>query len=66
MEDIAFSRLMKRAGRPACVRERATTSGRRWEAHGVLRTIILMWRLRLLYALGVTPQRLARDYADQR
>jgi rSAM/selenodomain-associated transferase 2 len=66
MEDIAFSRLMKRAGRPACVRERATTSGRRWEAHGVLRTIVLMWRLRLLYALGVAPQRLARDYADPR
>jgi rSAM/selenodomain-associated transferase 2 len=66
MEDIAFSSAMKRAGRPACVQRRVVTSGRRWEAHGVLRTIFLMWRLRLLYALGVTPQRLARDYADQR
>jgi hypothetical protein len=42
------------------------TSGRRWESRGVLRTIVLMWRLRLLYALGVAPQRLARKYADQR
>jgi len=66
MEDIAFSRLMKRAGRPACLGERATTSGRRWETRGVVRTIFLMWRLRLLYALGVAPQRLARDYADPR
>jgi rSAM/selenodomain-associated transferase 2 len=66
MEDIAFSRAMKRRGRPACLRERVSTSGRRWEARGVLRTIVLMWRLRLLYALGVTPQRLARRYADQR
>ena len=66
MEDIAFSRAMKRAGRPACLRERVTTSGRRWEARGVVRTIFLMWRLRLLYALGVAPQRLARDYADPR
>jgi len=66
MEDIAFSRAMKRRGRPACLRERVSTSGRRWEARGVLRTILLMWRLRLLYALGVAPQRLAREYADQR
>jgi len=66
MEDIAFSRAMKRRGRPACLRERVSTSGRRWEARGVLRTIVLMWRLRLLYALGVAPQRLAREYADQR
>jgi rSAM/selenodomain-associated transferase 2 len=66
MEDIAFSRAMKRRGRPACLRERVSISARRWEARGVLRTIVLMWRLRLLYALGVAPQRLAREYADQR
>ena len=66
MEDVAFSRAMKRRGRPACLRDRVVTSGRRWESRGVLRTIVLMWRLRLLYALGVAPQRLARDYADQR
>jgi len=66
MEDIAFSRAMKRVGAPACLRDRVTTSGRRWEARGVVRTVFLMWRLRLLYALGVEPQRLARHYADQR
>ena len=62
MEDIAFSRDMKRRGPPACLRARVRTSGRRWEAHGVLRTIVLMWRLRLLYFLGVPPDRLARRY----
>ena len=66
MEDIALSRALKRRGRPACLRARVVTSARRWEARGVLRTILLMWRLRLLYALGTPPQRLARDYADQR
>lgn len=66
MEDVAFSREMKRKGRPACLRARVRTSARRWEARGVLATIFLMWRLRLLYALGVPPQRLAREYADQR
>ena len=62
MEDVALSRLLKRLGRPKCVHERVLTSGRRWEAHGVLRTIFLMWRLRLLYFLGVSPEALARKY----
>lgn len=62
MEDIAFSRHMKRRGAPACLRSRVRTSGRRWEARGVWRTILLMWRLRLLYFLGVAPDRLARRY----
>jgi rSAM/selenodomain-associated transferase 2 len=66
MEDVAFSAAMKRRGRPACLRERVTTSARRWERDGVLRTIFLMWRLRLLFALGVPPERLSRDYADRR
>ncbi len=62
MEDIAFSAAMRRCGRPACLRSRVVTSGRRWEARGVLRTILLMWRLRLLYFLGAAPERLARLY----
>ena len=62
MEDVAFSREMKRRGAPACLRERVRTSGRRWERRGVLRTVFLMWRLRLLYYFGATPERLARLY----
>ena len=62
MEDIAFSSGMKRLGAPACLREYVTTSGRRWEARGVVRTIVLMWRLRLLYFFGVRPESLARHY----
>ncbi|MDG4597837.1 MAG: TIGR04283 family arsenosugar biosynthesis glycosyltransferase [Candidatus Contendobacter sp.] len=62
MEDIAFSRLLKRHGRPVCLRQRLTTSSRRWESNGILRTILLMWRLRLAYFLGADPDRLARIY----
>ncbi len=62
MEDVAFSKAMKLHGPPACLRLRVTTSGRRWEARGVLRTVFLMWRLRLEYALGADPARLARRY----
>jgi rSAM/selenodomain-associated transferase 2 len=62
MEDVAFCRRMKRLGPPACRREKALTSGRRWEARGVLRTILLMWRLRLMYFLGADPEELSRIY----
>ena len=62
MEDIAFCKAMKRLGPPACRRETVLTSARRWEARGVLRTILLMWRLRLMYFLGARPEQLARIY----
>jgi rSAM/selenodomain-associated transferase 2 len=66
MEDIAFSRAMKRRGPPLCLRRKVVTSGRRWERHGALRTIALMWRLRLAYFLGADPARLAERYAQGR
>lgn len=62
MEDIALSRLLKRYGSPLCVAHRLSTSGRRWEKHGVLRTVLLMWRLRLAYRLGADPDQLAARY----
>lgn len=62
MEDIALSQLLKRYGRPACLRQRLQTSSRRWERDGIIRTILLMWRLRLAYFLGADPDRLARSY----
>ena len=66
MEDVALSRRLRRAGPPACLRERVVTSGRRWESRGTLRTIVLMWRLRLAYALGADPQALAHRYGVER
>lgn len=63
MEDVAMSARLKEVGPPACLRGKVVTSGRRWEKHGVVSTIALMWRLRLLYFLGADPQRLARIYA---
>jgi len=66
MEDVAISRALKRVGAPACLRERVVTSGRRWEKHGTLRTVFLMWRLRLAFALGADPGALARAYEARR
>jgi len=62
MENIAISVLLRRLSAPLCLREQCLTSARRWEHHGVLRSIVLMWWLRLQYAFGVAPARLARIY----
>jgi rSAM/selenodomain-associated transferase 2 len=66
MEDIAFCRTARRIVRPLCLRARVTTSGRRWAARGVVRTVLLMWRLRLAYFCGADPARLAARYRDVR
>jgi hypothetical protein len=62
MEDIALSRALKRVGPPLCLDTPLRSSSRRWEQRGIVRTILLMWSLRLAYALGVSPVRLVRWY----
>ncbi len=62
MEDLALSRRLKRVGPPACLRAQVTTSARRWERHGVWRTILLMWRLRAAFFFGAEPRQLAIRY----
>ncbi len=63
MEDIELTRRLKQTGSVVALRETATTSFRRWERQGPLRTILLMWTLRCLYWFGVDPGRLSRWYA---
>jgi rSAM/selenodomain-associated transferase 2/rSAM/selenodomain-associated transferase 1 len=62
MEDIALSKSLRRMGPPECLRERVTTSARRWQKHGVWRTMLLMWRLRAAYFWGTAPELLAQRY----
>ena len=62
MEDIELSSRLRVDSRPACLRERVLTSGRRWESRGVWRTVWLMWRLRWLYWRGTPAEELARAY----
>lgn len=66
MEDIGFSRALKRKGKVACLRSRVITSARRWEIDGVWRTVFRMWTLKLLFLAGISPVRLKRFYADTR
>ena len=62
MEDIALSRKLKRRGPPLCLPGPVITSSRRWEANGVVRTILLMWWLRTRYYFGADPSGLAAVY----
>jgi len=66
MEDVAISKKLLGRTRPLALEDRVVTSGRRWERHGTMRTIFLMWRLRMAYALGADPRRLARRYEVER
>lgn len=63
MEDIELCKRLLAAGhRPACLRERVTTSGRRWDERGPLRTIVLMWQLRWRYWRGASAQAIWEAY----
>jgi rSAM/selenodomain-associated transferase 2/rSAM/selenodomain-associated transferase 1 len=63
MEDVQLCKTLKHtAGRPVCMPERVQSSSRRWEKHGVVKTILLMWWLRLAYFLGARPEDLHAQY----
>ncbi len=62
MEDVELSKRLKRTGRPLCLTSKLVTSSRHWEQRGVTRTILLMWKLRLLFFIGVSPERLVSQY----
>jgi rSAM/selenodomain-associated transferase 2 len=62
MEDVELSKHLRTISRPACIASCVVTSGRRWETHGVWRTIFLMWRLRWDYWRGVPASQLAKTY----
>lgn len=62
MEDIELCSRLKKIAAPACLKQRVISSGRRWQRHGVWRTIWLMWRLRFAYFCGADPRALAQQY----
>ena len=64
MEDIDFSKRLRTIRKPVALRETLVTSSRRWEQHGIIRTIALMWLLRLAWFSGVSAKRLARYYGS--
>ena len=64
MEDVAMSKLLRRKTSPVCLRAKVTTSSRRWEKHGIVNTVFLMWKIRALYFFGVAPSTLHGMYVN--
>lgn len=62
MEDIEISRQLKKISKPVRLKHKVVTSSRRWETNGVVLTVLLMWKLRLYYFLGVSPEKLRQMY----
>ena len=62
MEDIEISSQLKKISKPVRLKHKVVTSSRRWEANGVVATVLLMWKLRLYYFLGVSPEKLSQMY----
>ena len=62
MEDISLSKKLKAVGKPACIKQCVTTSSRKWESKGIVKTVLLMWRLRLQYFLGTSADKLHSQY----
>lgn len=62
MEDIEFSKRLKKLSKPVSLQDKVITSGRRWQQKGIWRTIILMWSLRYSYWRGVSADELIAKY----
>ena len=63
MEDIEImQRIKKRKDKIFIIKNKVTTSGRRWLHEGILKCTIRNWILSFLYYLGVSPNKLANFY----
>ena len=65
-EDVELVRRIKQAGKFTVLKTPLAVSGRRYIEHGVFRTALLIYSLRLAYWLGVPPQRLKEWFRDAR
>jgi len=62
MEDVAMCKILRTLSSPKIETQKVLTSSRRWESNGIIKTIVLMWRLRFAYFMGQDPHRLAEQY----
>lgn len=66
MEDVELTKRLRRYSSPICIADRVVASSRRWQQRGIAATVFLMWRMRLRYFLGASPETLVREYYDAR
>ena len=66
LEEMEFSKCLRRLGKTTLLTPYIHISSRRWEASGIVRTTLNNWLITLLYFLGVSPEKLARLYSQIR
>ncbi|HUO87196.1 MAG TPA: TIGR04283 family arsenosugar biosynthesis glycosyltransferase [Thermoanaerobaculia bacterium] len=66
LEDLDFSRRLKRQGRVVLLGPPVTTSARRYLEGGIVATVARNWLIWALFACGVPPRQLARLYPQVR
>jgi rSAM/selenodomain-associated transferase 2 len=66
MEDVFFSRILRREGRLAVSPRRIFVSPRRWQRVGLVRQTLRNWGLTAAAVLGVSPDHLAAYYPPVR
>lgn len=66
LEEMEFSKGLRRLGKTTLLTPYIHISARRWEARGILRTTLNNWLITLLYFLGVSPEKLAKLYSHIR
>ena len=62
LEDVEFSRKMRRGSRAYIIPAQIITSARRFEIHGAWHTVFKMQIIKILFWLGWDPEQLARWY----
>lgn len=65
-EDILFSKKLRSAGATTVMEEKIRISARSWQTHGIIMTSLRNWIIHILFALGVSPNRLKKLYPDIR
>jgi|GEM_PF-186899 len=62
MEDVELTRKLYKHNRPAILDAVVTTSARKWQCKGAIKTVLFMWWIQLMYRLKVHPDTLHRWY----
>ena len=65
LEDLEFSRRMKRAGRTVLIPYSVLTSGRRFLNRGITKTFLWIVSLLTFYSLGFDTDRYAKAYRKE-
>ena len=66
MEDLEIIKRLRKIGNVVLLPQYVTTSARRHERLGLIRSLLFMWYLRTLYKFGTSPMKLQRMYIDVR